>query len=56
MKNLTGALFIILLYTACKFNAADTPKLPIYGNRDTASKVVNGKTVIDSVYQTHSCI
>jgi protein SCO1/2 len=52
MKNLTGALFIILLYTACKFNAADTPKLPIYGNRDTASKVVNGKTVIDSVYQT----
>jgi protein SCO1/2 len=52
MKNLTGALFIILLYTACKFNAVDTPKLPIYGNRDTASKVVNGKTVIDSVYQT----
>lgn len=52
MKKLTGALFIVLLYTACKFNAADTVKLPIYGNRDTASKVVNGKTVIDSVYQT----
>lgn len=53
MKQLTGLLFITLIAcSACKFNATETPKLPIYGNRDTASKMVNGKKVIDSVYAT----
>ncbi|MBD1392230.1 SCO family protein [Mucilaginibacter glaciei] len=53
MKQLTGLLFItLILFSACKFNAAETPKLPIYGNRDTVSKMVNGKMVVDSVYAT----
>jgi len=52
MKKLTGAILIILLYTACKFTTADQPKLPIFGNRDAVTKMVNGKEVTDTVYQT----
>jgi protein SCO1/2 len=52
MKKLTGALLIILLYTACKFTTGDQPKLPIFGNRDAVTKLVNGKEVTDTVYQT----
>ena len=53
MRKLTGTLFIVLFaFTACKFNSADEVKLPIYGNKDTVSKVVNGKTVVDTIYST----
>ncbi|TSD66862.1 SCO family protein [Inquilinus sp. KBS0705] len=52
MKKLTGAIALLLLYSACKFNNTEAPKLPIFGNRDTATTIVNGKPVTETVYQT----
>jgi protein SCO1/2 len=52
MKKFAGIIHYYILFTACKFNDADKPKLPIMGNRDAVTKTVNGKTVIDTVYQT----
>jgi len=52
MRKLTGIIVLIILYSACKFNTNDGPKLPIYGNRDAVTKTVNGKEVTDTVYQT----
>nr|WP_067058353.1 SCO family protein [Mucilaginibacter sp. L294] len=52
MKKLIGLALIALAFTACKFNDADKPKLPIMGNRDAVTKTVNGKEVVDTVYQT----
>jgi protein SCO1/2 len=51
MKKLVGAIAIIFLWNACKFNSSDKV-LPIYGNRQAVTKVVNGQTVVDTVYQT----
>lgn len=52
MKKLIGAAAIILLYSACKFNG-DAPKsLPIFGERETAVKTVNGQEVTDTIYHT----
>jgi protein SCO1/2 len=51
MKKLIVAIAVVLLWNACKFN--DNKKaLPILGSRKTVTKVVNGQTVTDSVYQT----
>jgi protein SCO1/2 len=50
MKKLINAAVIIALFSACKFNQQKT--LPIYGNRSTTTKTVNGQTETDSVYQT----
>ena len=51
MKKLLGAIVVVLLWNACKFN--DSKKvLPILGNRRTVSKAVNGQTVVDTIYQT----
>ena len=52
MKKLIGLALIVLAFNACKFNDADKPKLPIMGNRDAVTKTVNGKEVVDTVYQT----
>ena len=52
MKKVAGALFVLLTLAACKFNNAEKSKLPIYGNRDTESKTVNGKEVVDTIYHT----
>jgi protein SCO1/2 len=52
MKKLTGALFILLALASCKFNNSEQSKLPIYGNRDTETKTVNGKEVVDTIYHT----
>jgi protein SCO1/2 len=52
MKKLAGSILIVLLYSACKFSGNNTPALPIMGNRDTVTKMVNGKPVIDTIYQT----
>jgi protein SCO1/2 len=52
MKKLIGLALIIIAFSACKFNSADKPKLPIMGNRDAVTKTVNGKQVVDTVYQT----
>ncbi|MFA6245761.1 MAG: SCO family protein [Mucilaginibacter sp.] len=52
MKKLIGLALIALTFTACKFNDADKPKLPIMGNREAVTKTVNGKEIVDTVYQT----
>jgi protein SCO1 len=51
MKKLIGAAAIIILYSACNFSASDKT-LPIYGNRETAVKTVNGQEVTDTIYHT----
>ncbi|MDB5118376.1 MAG: electron transporter [Mucilaginibacter sp.] len=51
MKKLLGAVAIILLWNACKFNETNKT-LPIYGNRSPVTKTVDGKTVTDTIYQT----
>ena len=51
MKKLVVAIAVVLLWSACKFN--DNKKvLPILGSRKAVTKVVNGQTVTDTVYQT----
>lgn len=52
MRKLCLGLLIITVWSACKFNLADKKTLPIYGSRKPVAKVVNGKSVTDTVYQT----
>ncbi len=49
MNKLTCVLFIALFFGACKSN---NKTLPISGNREIVTKIVNGQTVTDTVYQT----
>lgn len=51
MKKLSLAVAVILLWGACKSDK-NGALLPIAGNRDVVVKVVDGKTVIDTVYHT----
>jgi protein SCO1/2 len=51
MKKLAGAIAVILLWNACKFNN-EKKTLPIYGNRTPITKVLNGQTTTDTIYQT----
>lgn len=51
MKKIIGAVAILLLWNACKFNS-DKKTLPILGNRQTVTKNVNGNPVTDTIYQT----
>jgi len=44
-------LAAIIALGSCKFND-DVKRLPIAGNRDLSTKVVNGQTVTDTVYHT----
>lgn len=50
MRNLVYSVFIILLWGACK--SKNDNGLPILGYRDTVTKIVDGKKVTDTVYQT----
>src|ERR1700760_989481 len=50
MKKLAGAVAIILLWNACKFN--NYKALPILGNRQAVTKNINGSQVTDTIYQT----
>jgi len=50
MKKIAGIIAIVLALGACKLNSNKT--LPIYGNREPVTKVVNGQTVSDTIYQT----
>src|SRR5476651_2181389 len=52
MKRLIGAIAVILLWNACKFNDNSNKLLPILGNRKAVTKVVNGQSVTDTIYQT----
>jgi len=49
MKNLLFAAIVCLLQ-ACT-NKSDN-KLPILGNREPVERIVDGKTIVDTVYQT----
>ncbi|MET3979824.1 protein SCO1/2 [Mucilaginibacter sp. UYP25] len=51
MRKLAALALLALSVTACKFNN-DKLTLPIMGNRDAVTKMVNGKEVVDTVYQT----
>lgn len=52
MKRLIGAAAVLFLASACKFNSADTNKLPIYGNHTPITRTVGEKTTTDTLYQT----
>ncbi|RZA01096.1 MAG: SCO family protein [Sphingobacteriaceae bacterium] len=52
MKKLISAAAIIILYSACKFNGDASKSLPIYGERETTVKTVEGKEVTDTIYHT----
>jgi protein SCO1/2 len=49
MKFFISAFFLLFLY-AC--NSKEVKKLPILGNREPVERTVNGKTVVDTIYQT----
>ena len=51
MKKLIGAIAVVMLWNACKFNS-NNKTLPVLGNRRAVSKVVNGQAVTDTIYQT----
>lgn len=50
MKNLLLFAAIFCLFQAC--TTASDNKLPILGNREPVERTVDGKTIIDTVYQT----
>ncbi|BAU54685.1 SCO family protein [Mucilaginibacter gotjawali] len=52
MRKLILAVAAILLWSACKFNSKSGNTLPIYGNRQAVTRIVNGQTVTDTLYQT----
>lgn len=49
MRKLIGAAAIIILFAACN---SEQKKLPIYGQRETVVKQVDGKEVTDTIYHT----
>src|ERR1700748_3621227 len=52
MKNLTGCLLLaFVLWTSCK---SGSKSLPVYGNRQPVTRMVDGKSVTDTLYQTVS--
>lgn len=51
MRRLGLLIVIALVYIACT-QTDKKATLPIMGNRDTITRMVNGKAVIDTVYQT----
>jgi protein SCO1/2 len=54
MKRLALIILVVSFCSACKFNSSDKKVLPIYGNRKPVTKVVNGKSITDTLYQTVS--
>lgn len=53
MKHLKLPLFMMLIsgFIACK-SGSSTKTLPILGSREPVTKVIDGKTEVDTVYQT----
>ena len=51
MKKLIGAIAVVMLWNACKFNS-NNKTLPVLGNRRAVSKLINGQSVTDTIYQT----
>jgi protein SCO1/2 len=51
MKKLRGLTFLVAIIAFFGCNTSNK-KLPILGSREPVEKTVNGKTVIDTIYQT----
>lgn len=49
MKNILNFLLIASIISAC---TPSEQKLPIYGERDTATRTINGKVLTDTIYNT----
>ena len=47
IKNILALAAVTITFIACE---SKTQKLPIIGERDVVEKVVDGKTVVDTVY------
>jgi protein SCO1/2 len=52
IKSQVGALAVFLVVLSGCTKEPVSPPLPIFGQRDVASKEVNGQTVTDTVYHT----
>jgi len=52
MRKLILGFLIITVWSACKSNSGTKMPLPIFGSREPVSKTVDGKTVVDTIYQT----
>lgn len=50
MRRLTYCMATVALFAAC--HTETTKTLPIFGKRDTVTKTIDGKPVVDTVYQT----
>lgn len=50
MKNILFFALAIILFQSCTSNS--DKKLPILGNREPIERVVDGKTIVDTIYQT----
>jgi protein SCO1/2 len=49
MRKLILAIIVLMVLNACKNRQS---KLPILGNREPVTKIVNGKSVVDTAYAT----
>lgn len=48
-----ACLFVLAIFAACFSGCSDNDrKLPIYGERDAITKTVDGKEVVDTIYNT----
>ena len=52
MRKLAVGFLIVMVWTACKSGSDNKMPLPIFGSRKPVSKIVDGKTVVDTIYQT----
>lgn len=52
MKKLIGVTLICMLGMACKSGRNNPNTLPIYGQRNAVTRMVNGQSVTDTIYQT----
>jgi len=50
MKNILFFTFALVLFQSCTNNSDE--RLPILGNREPVERIVDGKTIIDTIYQT----
>lgn len=52
MKKLILIFLVLAVWSACKSGSSDKKTLPIYGSREPVTKIVDGKSVTDTIYQT----
>jgi len=52
MKKLALGFLVLAMWSACKPGSSDKKTLPIFGSREPVTKIVDGKSVTDTIYQT----